>query len=174
MPGKGRKGEIIMSVKTKYLSKDGRNFKVSEHFKLKEFACSDGTDKVMYSTTIVAMLEKLRAHYGGPITITSGNRSYAYNKKIGGASNSAHVIGRAVDFVCHDKNGKVISGKKVCVYLESTVKWKWGIGYMGNAVHMDTKFTGNHMDETKKDSSSRNGYYTLNKHGLTFKKYFGL
>ncbi len=162
-----------MSVKTRYLSKNGRHYQVSEHFQLYEFACSDGTDKVMYSTTIVRMLEQIRAHFGGPITITSGNRSYAFNKKIHGARNSAHVIGRAVDFVCHYRNGKVVPGKKVCVYLESTVKWKWGIGYMGNAVHMDTKFVGNHMDETRKESSDRNGYYTLSRHrGLTFRKYF--
>jgi len=158
-------------VKT-YSKKKHGNKRLSAHFRLYEFACSDGTDTVKVSTTNLKMLEKIRAKFGGSITITSGNRSYAYNKKIGGASNSAHVTGRAVDFVVYDKKGKAVSGKKICKYLESQ-KWKWGIGYMGNATHMDTKFTGNRMDETKKDKSDRNGYYTLQRHGQTFHTYFG-
>jgi len=34
----------------------------------------------------------------GPMTITSGYRSYAYNKKVGGSSNSYHLKGLAADF----------------------------------------------------------------------------
>lgn len=44
-------------------------------------------------------LEKLRAYFGLPITIISGYRSPAYNLKIGGASHSQHMQGRAADIV---------------------------------------------------------------------------
>jgi len=36
------------------------------------------------------------------ITVSSGYRSPALNKAVGGARNSAHLQGHAVDFCCHD------------------------------------------------------------------------
>jgi uncharacterized protein YcbK (DUF882 family) len=44
------------------------------------------------------MLQAIRSHFDQPITITSGYRSPAYNKKVGGASNSQHLYGKAADF----------------------------------------------------------------------------
>ena len=154
-------------IKTKYVSKVGKNYKISEHFTLGEFQSHDGTDKVIYSTAILAMLEKLRKKYGGSISITSGYRSPSYNAKVNGASNSAHMDGKAADFVVYDKDGKLINPKLICLYLES-IGWKWGIGQMRTATHFDTKFKGNRMDETK------NPYIYLQKKGLTFKQYYGV
>lgn len=50
---------------------------------------------------IAVILQKYRDTIFGhaPITITSGWRSESYNKKIGGAKNSYHVKGMALDFV---------------------------------------------------------------------------
>ena len=154
-------------IKTKYISKVGKDYKISEHFTLGEFMCHNGTDIVKFDTQILKMLEKLRAKYGGKIAIISGYRPTGYNASIGGAVNSAHIDGQAVDFVVYDKDGKVVNPKKVCLYLES-IKWKWGIGQMRTAVHMDTKFTGNRMDETKTP------YIYLQRKGLTFRKYYGV
>lgn len=44
------------------------------------------------------ILEPIRIHFGKPIIISSGFRSKALNKAIGGASTSQHVRGQAVDF----------------------------------------------------------------------------
>ncbi|WP_175689711.1 D-Ala-D-Ala carboxypeptidase family metallohydrolase [Burkholderia anthina] len=46
-------------------------------------------------------LEQVRSLLGAkPILISSGYRSPALNKAVGGASNSAHVQGLAADFTC--------------------------------------------------------------------------
>lgn len=68
------------------------------HFKVKEFACKDGSDKVLVDRKLVAWLEYIRSILDGePIYINSGYRTPAYNKKIGGATNSYHMKGQAAD-----------------------------------------------------------------------------
>lgn len=53
-----------MSVKTAYISKLGKDYQISTHFKLSEMRCKDGSDKVLYSTELLNKLEELRS-YGG-------------------------------------------------------------------------------------------------------------
>jgi zinc D-Ala-D-Ala carboxypeptidase len=49
------------------------------------------------------VFEPIRAHLNRPIKINSGYRSPALNKRIGGAKNSQHVLGEAVDLDLHDR-----------------------------------------------------------------------
>lgn len=46
-------------------------------------------------------LEKVRALLGYPLSISSGFRCMELNRKLGGASKSAHMDGFAADFTCH-------------------------------------------------------------------------
>ena len=46
-----------------------------------------------------AMLERVRAHLGVPIVVTSGYRSRAVNAAVGGVTSSDHAIGAAADIV---------------------------------------------------------------------------
>jgi uncharacterized protein YcbK (DUF882 family) len=46
---------------------------------------------------LVTALEKIRAHFDAPITITSGCRCEAYNRQVGGAADSQHKKSRAAD-----------------------------------------------------------------------------
>ena len=45
-------------------------------------------------------LEAVRIMLGAPISISSGYRSPAVNKAVGGAVNSQHLTGQAVDLIC--------------------------------------------------------------------------
>ena len=45
------------------------------------------------------LLEPIRAAFGVPIHVNSGYRSAQINKAVGGATGSAHMIGRAADIV---------------------------------------------------------------------------
>jgi zinc D-Ala-D-Ala carboxypeptidase len=49
---------------------------------------------------LAAALEIVRARLGHPIVISSGYRSPDLNKAVGGAPNSAHVLGWAADLTC--------------------------------------------------------------------------
>lgn len=74
--------------------------KLSENFKVKEFACKDGSDTILIDVGFVQThLQDIRTHFGVPVTINSGYRTPTYNKKVGGAKNSYHVKGRAFDIV---------------------------------------------------------------------------
>ena len=158
-----RKGTTMLI--TKYINIDGPDYKVSEHFTLGELACP-GTNKVIYDPTILAKLEKVRAHFGGKTKITSSYRTKKENTRVGGSSNSGHLYGRAIDFIQFDSKGIRVSPKQVVLYLEMT-GWLYGICMMETTTHIDSKFKGNKIDETK------DPWYTLSHHGLTWARYFG-
>ena len=74
------------------------NEKLSEHFKVREFYCRDGSDPVFIDTALVKVLEKIRTHFGKPVTITSGFRTASWNAKQKNAAKfSQHLYGKAAD-----------------------------------------------------------------------------
>lgn len=151
-------------IKTVSIKSLGRDYKISPHFKLSEMACKDGSDKVFYSTELMAKLEELRAYGGFTVSINSGYRTPAYNKKIGGASRSQHRFGTAADIVVK-KNGAVVSAKRVCCLCQS-LGFK-GIGYISaNAVHVDMRAVGSYRgDELRGFNGNVGG---------DFYRYFGI
>jgi len=85
-----------MSIQTFSLKKDG-DLQLSPHFKIKEFRCKCGSDVIIIDMSLIAILQAIRFAINKPIVITSGYRTPAYNTKVGGAANSLHVKGQAVD-----------------------------------------------------------------------------
>lgn len=83
-------------VKDYSLKKDG-NTRISENFRISEFACHDGSDLIKIDTKLVVILESIREYFNKPVYINSGYRSPNYNKKIGGATKSYHMAGKAAD-----------------------------------------------------------------------------
>lgn len=124
--------EIHISIKTYSLSKDG-NQNISPNFKVKEFRCKDGSDKILIDTDFVQnYLQKICDHFGATVTVNSGYRTATYNKKVGGAANSYHVKGQAFDIVV-----KGHTPLEVAKYSQS-------LGIMGiiqynNFVHIDSR-----------------------------------
>jgi len=88
---------------------------LSAHVTLAEFERSDAAIRHGISNKMTAfdierakelcenVFEPIRAHVGKPIRINSGFRSPAVNKRIGGAKNSQHVLGEAVDLNLKDR-----------------------------------------------------------------------
>lgn len=86
-------------VKEYSLARDGE-MQIAKNFKVKEFRCKDGSDKILIDTDfVVNKLQKIRDHFGAPITINSAYRTEIYNKKVGGAKSSYHMKGQAFDIV---------------------------------------------------------------------------
>lgn len=122
-----------MALKTYSLKKDG-NKVLSENFKVYEFKCNDGSDKVLIDTELVAVLQNIRNHFGKAVTINSAYRSPAYNKKVGGVSNSQHTKGTATDIVI-----KGVKPLEVAQYAEYLMPKSGGIGQYNDFVHIDTR-----------------------------------
>ena len=55
---------------------------------------------------IIERLDKIREEWGGPIIVTSGYRSQALNKAVGGSKTSAHCVGLAADI--QPKSGNIM------------------------------------------------------------------
>ena len=83
---------------------------LTPHFSLAEMTASstaqrqglDNTptpEALQRLTLTAAMLERVRAHLGVPIVVTSGYRSRAVNAAVGGVTSSDHAIGAAADIV---------------------------------------------------------------------------
>lgn len=96
---------------------------LSKNFKVKEFACKDGSNTVFVDTDLVALLQKIRDHFGKAVTITSAYRTASWNKKIGGSTKSQHLYGMAADIQVGD-----ISPETVAAYAETLLVNKGGIG----------------------------------------------
>lgn len=81
------------------LKADGEK-QVSENFKVKEFRCKDGSDKILIDVDFVRdKLQAVRDHFGAALTINSAYRTESYNTKVGGAKSSYHLKGQAFDIV---------------------------------------------------------------------------
>ena len=81
-----------MTIKAYSKAKDG-NKKLSKNFKVREFACTDGSDPIFIDSDLVDVLQKIRNHFGKVITITSAYRTPPKNKAIGGEKYSSHLYG---------------------------------------------------------------------------------
>lgn len=113
---------------------DQNNVQVGPHFKVKEFACKDGSAITFIDDYMVTILELLRKKLGDkPIIITSGYRTPTHNAKVGGAKYSYHMRGMAVDIRV---NG--ISAKEVAKALDKMVDGCGIIGYE-SWVHFDVR-----------------------------------
>lgn len=120
-------------VKTYSMKKEGSK-KLSENFTVSEFACKDGSDKILIDTELVEFLQKIRNHFGKPIIITSAYRNDAHNRKIGGVSNSQHCKGTAAD-ICIS----TVEPAEIAKYAEYIMPNKGGIGQYSNFVHVDVR-----------------------------------
>lgn len=122
-----------MTIKAYSKKKDG-NKALSKNFKVKEFACTDGSDPIFIDTELVNILQKVRTHFGKSVTITSAYRTPSKNKAVGGQTYSQHLYGKAADIKV-----KGVTPKKVAEYAETLLKNKGGIGTYSTFTHIDTR-----------------------------------
>lgn len=121
-------------------TRDGETL-LSRSFRAKEFACKDGTDPLFVDSELVQVLQAIRDHFGAPVVITSGYRTAAHNRAVGGSKSSQHLLGRAADIQVQDTDPLAVAA-----YVESLMPGWGGVGRYpvkaGRAkgwVHVDTR-----------------------------------
>lgn len=120
-------------IKSYIMDTDG-NEKIGQHFKVREFACKDGSQIVFIDSYLVSILDILRNQVGKPIIINSGYRTPERNKLVGGAKYSYHMRGMAADIRIDGMGAKEIANK-----LNAIIPNECGIIVYKTWVHIDTR-----------------------------------
>lgn len=129
----------------------------TKNFRPEEFKCECGgkycTGYPSYMKKAeLQNLQKIRTHFGKPMTITCGLRCKTYNKQCRGSiQNSKHLTGYATDFYIAGVTDTLANRKKAIAWIKKLPNHNYtygnGInskgakisaGYMGNALHTDT------------------------------------
>ena len=122
-----------MTIKAYSKKKDG-NKKLSTNFRVREFACTDGSDPIFIDSELVNVLQKIRTHFGKSVTITSAYRTPGKNKAVGGQTYSQHLYGKAADIKV-----KGVAPKTVAAYAEKLLPKSGGIGIYNTFCHIDVR-----------------------------------
>lgn len=112
---------------------------IEKNFRVREFACKGKgcCETTKIDAKLAEYLQKIRDHFGKPVTINSAYRCAKHNKAVGGTSGSKHTLGMAADIVV-----KGVAPAEVAKYAESI--GILGIGLYetdkdGYFVHVDTR-----------------------------------
>lgn len=109
--------------------------KLSENFRRKEFKCKCGncTNFDTVDVQLIELCEIVRKLNGNKkLTVISGHRCPKHNRKVGGAQNSLHKLGRAADLAVD--NPKDIYDKLCQLYPD-----RYGFGLYKHFIHVDTR-----------------------------------
>lgn len=129
------------SVKVYSKAKNGTT-KLSANFKVSEFACKDGSDTVFVAPELVAVLQKIREHFGKAVVINSAYRTEAHNAKEGGSPYSQHKYGMAADIRISG-----VTPLAVAQYAQALLPSSGGIGVYKTFTHVDVRTAKSRWDQ---------------------------
>lgn len=117
------------------LRESGEHYELSDHLTLGEMACHDGTDTVLVHPDLPEAFELTRAslseHFQEdcPLVVHSGYRTWYWNKLEGGADESVHPLGCALDV-----SSPLATPDEIARHAQP---FFGGIGLYDNFVHLD-------------------------------------
>ena len=120
------------------------NQKLTENFCVKEFACKDGSDLIKIDHDYLPLIQRFREYVETGVYFNSAYRTPSYNKKVGGATNSYHVKGQALDIPFLNSYKYLTSREKMCSFF-NTLGVK-GIIIYPTFIHVDTRTSKYHAD----------------------------
>lgn len=112
-----------------------RHFPNLRHFVQSEFDSPDIINSgILMDNQLLLMLDEARELAGIPFIITSGYRSKAHNKEVGGKSDSSHLKGLAVDI-------SAIYSRERFLIIRSLFQVGFvRIGLKSNMIHVDIDY----------------------------------
>lgn len=105
------------------------------YFKPEEFQLDGKPVFEWMDAGFLIKLDECRHIAGIPFKITSSYRTAAKNKAVGGAKNSMHLKGQAVDIACTDDQQR-------WHIVNCALMLGLSVGIMENAIHLDNRNTG--------------------------------
>ena len=115
---------------------------LTKNFHLREFRCKDGSDVPEDLLDNVSLLcenlQVLRDHIGKPIRVISGYRSPKYNRRIGGAKRSQHMLAKAADIKVSGMTPSEVKSEIVKLIKEGKMK-SGGVGLYTTFTHYDVR-----------------------------------
>ena len=112
---------------------------VSPHLAWSELACHDAARtpypaywRQSHAIALARAFEAIRAVVGRPILVLSAYRTREHNRRVGGARNSQHIYGRALDLGTptgwtRDQFYQVIRGEAKHAGIRGLGKYSWGV-----------------------------------------------
>ena len=125
-----------MAIKAYSYAKDGSKA-LSKNFHVREFKCKAGSDPIFIDDELVALLQKIRDHFGKAVNINSAFRTASHNaKQKKAAKYSQHLYGKAADIWIAG-----VSVDTLAAYVETLLPGKGGIGryHADGFVHVDVR-----------------------------------
>lgn len=113
--------------------KDGGRL-LSTHFKVREFACRDGSDVVLVAPRLVMVLESIRSRFNAAVRINSGYRTPQYNAQVGGSAHSQHCYGTAADITVAGQTPEAVAA-----YTRRIMPDWGGVGVYQTFTHIDVR-----------------------------------
>ncbi len=106
-----------------------------EFFTRREFACKCGRCggyPAEMNRELLSVAERMRRHFGVPVTVSSGLRCQTHNANVGGVVGSRHLTGKAMDFAVA---GKTAAAVLKFVQQQPEIRYSYAID--DRYVHMD-------------------------------------
>lgn len=84
------------------------------------------------SAKLLALADRLREHFGVPVTVSSGLRCPAHNQAVGGVSGSRHLYGQAMDLTVAGR-----TAAQVLSWLQAQPDCHYAYAIDSHYLHMD-------------------------------------
>lgn len=107
----------------------------NNYFKDSEFLCKCGCGQGPMNPLLISRLNEFREFLKLPLIVTSGFRCKTHNAKVGGASNSYHLVGSAADIFTPTLTGPQLY-LKLLEFGQSNFP---GVGIGRNFIHIDVR-----------------------------------
>ena len=105
-----------------------------KNLSVKEFACNDGNEVVVYAEWVPMAFQLLRDVFGA-LTVSSGFRTYTHNLSVGGAKTSRHLFADAIDILTPDG----IDVELFFKVAQAILGYNHGYGIYDWGIHIDDR-----------------------------------